>query len=56
MAVFQNYPNVLNIIGTIRTGELCLPLKKDNVVNYRPYRLAPIEREKVNDIIKDLLV
>lgn len=55
VAIFQNYPCVLNKVGTIATGELRLRLKKDDVVNYRPYRLAPIERDKINHIITDLL-
>lgn len=56
--IFKKYPNVLSKhdhISTIKTGQLHLKLIKDTVVYYRPYRLAPIERIKVNDMIKDLL-
>lgn len=56
--VFNKHPNVLaspNHIGNVKTGELNIKLKRDQVVNYRPYRLAPIEKEKVNNIVKDLL-
>lgn len=56
--IFQKYPKVLPIngnTGNVQTGELTIRLKKDQVINYRPYRLAPIEREKVNTIVKDLL-
>lgn len=54
-AIFQKYPSVLEPVGNVRTGELTIKLKKEGVVYYRPYRLAPIEREKVKLIIQDLL-
>ncbi|KAF9410713.1 hypothetical protein HW555_010282 [Spodoptera exigua] len=49
------YPSVLESIGSVKTGQLEIKLKKDEVVYYRPYRMAPIEREKVKELIKDLL-
>lgn len=55
IALFRKYPNVLNELGTVLTGELKLRLKSDSTVYYRPYRMAPVEREKINYIIKDLL-
>ena len=40
----------------IKTGELVIRLKdKDKVVQRRPYRMAPIERLKVKEILNDLL-
>lgn len=56
--IFEKYPSVLpseNNIGTVKTGEMHLRLKRDEVINYRPYRLAPVEREKVDEICKDLI-
>lgn len=55
MDIFQKYPSVLHQSGTVKTGELKLRLLRDEVVNYRPYRLAPVEKEKVDEIISDLL-
>jgi hypothetical protein len=54
-AIFQKYPSVFDVVGNVKRGELNIKLKKNDVVYYRPYRLAPIEREKVNNIIQDLL-
>lgn len=55
--IFSKYPNVLpsEVVSTVKTGELKIRLKSDKIINYRPYRLAPIEREKVKEIINDLL-
>lgn len=56
--VFEKFPSVLplqNHIGTVKTGEMHLRLKKDEIIYYRPYRLAPVEREKVKEMIDDLL-
>lgn len=55
--IFLKYPSVISSenIGTVQTGELTIRLKKDEIVNYRPYRLAPIEREKCKQILDDLL-
>lgn len=40
----------------VNTGELIIRLKNpDKMVNRRPYRLAPSEREKVQKIIEELL-
>lgn len=40
----------------IKTGELTIRLKNpEKIVNRRPYRLAPIEREKVQKILEELL-
>lgn len=40
----------------VNTGELEIRLKDDSkCVERRPYRLSPIEREKVRDIVKELL-
>lgn len=47
----RGYPNT-----RVNTGELEIRLKNaDKYVERRPYRLSPVEREKVRDIIKDLL-
>lgn len=54
-AIFKKYPSILDDIGHVKTGELEIKLKKDEVFYYRPYRLAPIEREKVKEIVEDLL-
>lgn len=54
-AIFQKYPSVLDNIGHVKTGELEIKLKRDEVIYYRPYRLAPIEREKVKELVEDLL-
>lgn len=54
-SIFNKYPSVLDETGTVKTGELNLNLKKNEVVNYRPYRLAPIEKEKVDTMIQELL-
>lgn len=56
--IFDKYPSVLSRSGklsTVETGELKIKLKIDKTVYYRPYRLAPIEREKVKEILKELL-
>lgn len=53
--IFTKYPSVLDETSNVKTGELKLSLVKNEIINYRPYRLAPIEREKVNKIIQDLL-
>ncbi|KAJ8710458.1 hypothetical protein PYW08_008973 [Mythimna loreyi] len=40
----------------VNTGELEIRLKDDNKwVERRPYRLSPVEREKVREIVKELL-
>lgn len=55
---FKKFPDVLptpNHVGNVQTGQLTLKLKSNEIISYRPYRLAPIERQKVNIIIKDLL-
>ncbi|CAK1585312.1 unnamed protein product [Parnassius mnemosyne] len=44
-----------NRVSQVSTGELKIRLKNpDKIVQRRPYRLSPMEREKVRDIIKDL--
>ncbi|XP_039764331.1 uncharacterized protein LOC120636835 [Pararge aegeria] len=44
-----------NRVSQVTTGELKIRLKNpDKIVQRRPYRLSPLEREKVRDIIKDL--
>lgn len=53
--IFHKYPSVLDEISTVKTGELHLRLQKNEVVYYRPYRLAPIERDKVDQIVKELI-
>lgn len=43
-SIFEKYPSVLPVkdsITTVQTGELKIRLKRDEVVYYRPYRLAP---------------
>lgn len=53
--IFQRHNAVLRKSGSVTTGELKLRLKNNGSVNYRPYRLAPSEREKVKRIIDELL-
>lgn len=53
--IFEKYPLVLGETGSVQTGELKLVLKNNETVSYRPYRLAPVEKEKVDKIIQDLL-
>lgn len=56
--IFQKYPYIFpmaNNISRVTTGQLKIRLKSNKIINYRPYRLAPIEREKVKQIIDDLL-
>lgn len=53
--IFQKHLNVLCDVGSVNTGELKLQLKSNKSVYYRPYRLSPHEREKVKEIIKNLL-
>lgn len=56
--IFDKYPQVLptdDKIGNVNTGSLKIKLKSDKNINYRPYRLAPVEREKVKAIVDDLL-
>lgn len=53
--IFEKFPSVLGEMGVVKTGELVLRLKKNEVVHYRPYRLAPIEKEKVDSITQELL-
>lgn len=42
-------------VSPITTAELEIKLKKDKIINHRPYRMAHSECEKVKLIIKDLL-
>lgn len=53
--IFEKHITILNETGTVTTGELTLRLTSDKVINYRPYRLAPCEKEKVKTIIQNLL-
>lgn len=53
--IFERHIAILNKTGSVTTGELRIRLKSDKVVNYRPYRLAPCERDKVKLIIQDLI-
>lgn len=53
--IFKENLSVLDETSTVLTGELKLRLNKNDVVYYRPYRLAPIEKEKVDKIIQELL-
>lgn len=56
--IFDKFPKVMpnsNYISTVKTGEMTIRLKRDEVVYYRPYRLATTEKEKVQEIISDLL-
>ncbi|RVE43148.1 hypothetical protein evm_012227 [Chilo suppressalis] len=52
---FLKYPSVLDGSSTIRTGELSLRLHSNGILYYRPYRLAPVEKEKLDEIVNDLL-
>lgn len=56
--ILTKFPKVLpnsNYISTVKTGEMTIRLKSDEIVYYRPYRLASTEKEKVQEIISDLL-
>lgn len=58
ITIFDKYPRILpteDYIGNVNTGKLEIKLKTDKNINYRPYRLAPLEREKVKNIVSDLL-
>lgn len=58
ITILQKYPSILpsdDHISTVTTCQLHIRLKTNKVIYYRPYRLAPIEREKVKQIIDDLL-
>ncbi|XP_076545712.1 uncharacterized protein LOC143305557 [Osmia lignaria lignaria] len=44
-----------NKVRCVSTSELKIKLKEDKVINYHPYRLSISEREKVREIIDDLL-
>lgn len=44
-----------NSVTAIKTAELSIKLKDNKIVSFRPYRMAPCEREKVKIIISDLL-
>ncbi|CAF4951779.1 unnamed protein product [Pieris macdunnoughi] len=44
-----------NHVSRVTTGELKIRLKNpDKIVQRRPYRLSPVEREKVREMIQDL--
>ncbi|CAK1549738.1 unnamed protein product [Leptosia nina] len=53
--IFKNHETCLHNSGSVSTGELTIKLKNNGSVHYRPYRLAPSEREKVNRIVNELL-
>lgn len=42
-------------LRTVSTGELKIVLKEDKTVRYQPYRLSFSQREKVREIVSDLL-
>lgn len=52
---FQQSFTTGNNVSKVSTGELEIKLKNpDKIVQRRPYRLSPVEREKVKGIISDL--
>lgn len=53
--IFERHIAILNKTGSVTTGESRIRLRCDKVVNYRPYSLAPCERDKVKLIIQDLI-
>lgn len=57
-AVLGSYSDVFttgNSVSEVTTGELSIRLKnRDKIVQRRPYRLAPVEREHVREIVDDL--
>jgi hypothetical protein len=56
--IFEKYHAVLyspDNVRTVKTGELKICLKYNRIIYYRPYRLAPGEKQKVAEIISDLL-
>lgn len=58
MSIFKKYPSVLpsqNVTSTVTTGQLKIRLTDNKVICYRPYRLAPIEREKITETVKELI-
>lgn len=55
VGIFQKQLEDLGSVGTVKTGKLKLRLKSNSNVYYRPYRLSPHEREKVKEIVQNLL-
>lgn len=52
---FKDHFTTGNRVSRVTTGELNIRLKNpDKIVQRRPYRLSPLEREKVKEIIQDL--
>ncbi|XP_046142832.1 uncharacterized protein LOC123988087 [Osmia bicornis bicornis] len=40
----------------VNTGEINIKLKEDKIIHYHPYRLSITEREKVREVINELLL
>lgn len=56
--IFKKYPAILPTpgkISTVKTANLKIKLNNNKIVYYRPYRLALTERDKVKEIIQELI-
>jgi hypothetical protein len=52
---FQNMITSNNVVNKIQTAELRIVLKSDKVISYHPYRLTLAERQKIREMVSDLL-
>ncbi|KAH0820498.1 hypothetical protein GEV33_002293 [Tenebrio molitor] len=55
MSRFQNMITSGNAVNKIQTAELRIVLKSDKVISYHPYRLSLAERQKIREMVSDLL-
>jgi hypothetical protein len=55
MSRFQNIITSGNVVNKIQTAELRIVLKSDKVISYHPYRLSLAERQKIREMVSDLL-
>jgi hypothetical protein len=55
MSRFQNMITSGNVVNKIQTAELRIVLKSDKVISYHPYRLSLAERQKIREMVSDLL-
>jgi hypothetical protein len=55
MSRFQNMITSGNVVNKIQTAELRIVSKSDKVISYHPYRLSLAERQKIREMVSDLL-
>jgi hypothetical protein len=55
MSRFQNMITSDNVVNKIQTAELRIVSKSDKVISYHPYRLSLAERQKIREMVSDLL-